>query len=582
MTRKCLSVLLCLAMLFQVLSLSLAEESVNEQGNDQNDLHGHTFEVLTVPTYFVSTELTFDFPLYFRDQVMDLPYVEVRDLSSLLVTFAKVMGNNSYGIVAEMDGSLVLLTRENGCSMLIDFDRDVISFDEYDGFTHLSIDTSIIDSVNTGSLGEEDSVFLRVSAGSYDRLGFQLNMDLSAYGIELFRDEENELYLLPLHTMTDILLPLSMGSLSSYYNGKQLFIANGSILSEDGEWTEIGELLWQCDKGEKSPELAEYSYRELCFLLDQFYGLKETHQITSFDDLFTKEGLKGRLLSTDPVESDVALDFFIENNLDDLHSGFSLPSYLYDEQQDLAMGLDYLNTQDIEAYFREQRQSILGDVPFYQEVGNTAYITFDGFHAGEVNYRTELDKARPDDTIAQLIRAHEQLTREDSPVTRVVLDLSCNGGGDVDAAVFVLAWMLGEAPITIANTLTGASSTVLYRADTDLNGLFDERDTVTDRELFCLISPVSFSCGNAVPCILKDYPNVTLLGQTSGGGSCVVMKASTAYGSSFQLSSPLRISRRKNGSLYDVDRGVEPDVYIANVANFYNREALNEYLDRLF
>ncbi len=123
----------------------------------------------------------------------------------------------------------------------------------------------------------------------------------------------------------------------------------------------------------------------------------------------------------------------------------------------------------------------------------------------------------PDDTLGLIIQAHEQITRENSPIENVVLDLSNNTGGDVDAAVFVLGWLLGEAPFSVKDMSTGAMSTSVYRADVNLDRTFDEKDTVLDKNLYCLISPVSFSCGNLVPAALKSSQKVTLLGRTSGG-----------------------------------------------------------------
>lgn len=42
------------------------------------------------------------------------------------------------------------------------------------------------------------------------------------------------------------------------------------------------------------------------------------------------------------------------------------------------------------------------------------------------------------------------------------------------------------------------------------------------------------------------------------------------------------IPKTKNGSFYDVDQGVEPDYFINDYANFYNREALTEFINGLF
>ena len=42
------------------------------------------------------------------------------------------------------------------------------------------------------------------------------------------------------------------------------------------------------------------------------------------------------------------------------------------------------------------------------------------------------------------------------------------------------------------------------------------------------------------------------------------------------------MSFRKNGVFYDIDRGVEPDFVINNVSNFYDRQALTDYINSLF
>ena len=53
------------------------------------------------------------------------------------------------------------------------------------------------------------------------------------------------------------------------------------------------------------------------------------------------------------------------------------------------------------------------------------------------------------DTLGLIFYAHKQITREDSPIENVVLDLSLNGGGAIDAAAVVAAWFLGDAEISI-------------------------------------------------------------------------------------------------------------------------------------
>ena len=102
-----------------------------------------------------------------------------------------------------------------------------------------------------------------------------------------------------------------------------------------------------------------------------------------------------------------------------------------------------------------------------------------------------------------------------------------------------------------------------------------------DYNLFCLTSPKSFSCGNLVPSVLKNSHLVTILGQTSGGGSCVVRPLTTADGSIFQISGSMRLAYMKNGSFYDIDQGVEPDFIIPTPKQFYDREYLTGYINEL-
>ena len=52
-----------------------------------------------------------------------------------------------------------------------------------------------------------------------------------------------------------------------------------------------------------------------------------------------------------------------------------------------------------------------------------------------------------------------------------------------------------------------------YRADINLDREFDEKDELTGKNLYCLTSPVSFSCANLVPGICKASGRVTLRGE---------------------------------------------------------------------
>ena len=66
---------------------------------------------------------------------------------------------------------------------------------------------------------------------------------------------------------------------------------------------------------------------------------------------------------------------------------------------------------------------------------------------------------------------------------------------------------------------TGSFSTTSYVVDVNLDGVFNSKDTIASKNLYCITSPVSFSCGNLVPALLKESGKVTMLGDTSGGDS---------------------------------------------------------------
>ena len=557
---------------------------------EAENIGSHSIEERAYTTYIgreVDDTLNEQVPLYFVDGADDLPYVEIGDWAELLY-FVNVecSEDEGYGLNIEYRNGSVMLERESGYTLELDFRNDRMVFEDYDAFMHNSNDTTLIDLVSENGTDENgiEELILRDKQASFDRYGDVMTVDLGDYGIHLI--EQDDAYYVPLQTMNDFtLLPTQR---SFVFNGEALFLANDQIFFNynEGDYTDVGYLYYDAPTGDRSDALAEYSYNELCLFLDTFYGLKETHDIQSFRTLFWQIGYDEVLSGNSAEDADTALKSVIDYYFDDLHSVFNEYSYL--------TGLEPISNstgianRKIEEHMTEYGKARDAAYPngwlSYEEVGNTAYITFDSFESkyiGEAFYQAKDEGEQLGDTIGLIIQAHEQITRENSPIENVVLDLSNNSGGAVDAAVVVLGWFLGDAPFSVKNMATGAMSTSIYRADVNLDHVFDEKDTVSDKNLYCLISPVSFSCGNLVPAALKSSQKVTLLGRTSGGGSCVVQPASTAYGTLFQISAPHRISFLKNGSFYDIDQGIEPDYYIDHIANFYNRAALTDYINGL-
>ena len=579
-TQKNISLLLTVLMIFACMSPAYAEANAS-----------HTIIERSYPFYIGKTSeycLDEEFSLYFIDGADDLPFVDVHDWAELLYFLnTQINSDPGYGLSIEYKNDVVTLERENGYTLDFDFGNNRLVFEDYDAFMHNSNDSSLIDLVSENTTDENGNALLiwRNKEDSFDRYGDVMTVDLGAYDIPMIVQDEG--YYIPLQTMNDFTLMRAM--ISVIFNGEALFLASDDIFYDyaEGAYNEIADVYYSASTGERSDALAEYSYNELCLALDTFYGLKEVHDINSFSQLFWQIGYDEVLSGNDAFDADNALKSVIDYYLDDLHSVFNEYSYLAGVNP-ISKSTGIANRkigEHSDSYFAARENAYPDGWLKYEEVGNTAYITFDSFtsnYYGPAYYMSKETGEELDDTVAQITAAHASITREGSPIENVVLDLSNNTGGAVDAAVVLLSWFLGDAPFSVKNTATGALSTAVYRADINLDGEFDDRDTVTDKHLYCLISPVSFSCGNLVPAALKSSEKVTLIGRTTGGGSCVVQPMSTAYGTLFQISSNMRMSFLKNGSFYDIDQGIDPDYYIDNIANLYNRVALTDFINNLF
>ena len=573
--KKLFCLLLALTMALSLCVPAFAEES-------------HTVTSGEYPYYVVGEDKEENVTLYFLDGVTDLPYLEAHDLCTLL---NEIVGDEELGtsFTLDLNGPVATYTRHqadsksDGTWVTFDFAKSVIEFQDYNLFLMKPNAGTLLDvtSINFFNEKGEPALLQKVDKGTFDRYGDSLVLPLADYNIELiYQPVENGLYLIPLQTVSDFFVAPRGANI--YFNGQCFNIA---LKIESGD-----ELHYAAPTGERSAALTEYGYNELCMMLDYAYGLKEVHDIQSFGQLFHQVGFDG-LLKGDKVEyADKAIYRLLNDYLDDGHSGWRGFSWL---TGDIEYKAGYTASSDrfveqMKTYESAREKFYPDGVPGYQEIGNTAYITFDQFYCppdmeAEDFYLVE-NPADFDDTntIGLIIKAHEQITRENSPIENVVIDLSNNGGGVADTAVFVIAWFLGEANIGQKDTTTGAVSASTYRCDANRDRVFDERDTVADKNLFVLTAPGSFSCGNLVPCAFKESGKVTVLGRTSGGGSCVVRQASSAWGTSFQISGTHRLSFIKNGSYYDIDRGAEPDFIITKPEKFFDRAALTDYINSLY
>lgn len=566
MIKKLFAVICALCIIAMMTASCLAEEA------------DYTAEEKIVPLYIASADHRQDLKVYYINGG-SIPYISAGDVGMLIEkTYnSEPQAYPFAGLEYKTDGDHAVYTRSGEAyTMDFDFTKDTIIFADYDAFYRLE-GTSLVDmvwpSAGTIRLYQKSDLAL-------DRYGKTLTIDLAAYGIDLVQTKDG--YYVPLQTVSDLLI--------SYYGGYMLFNGEAVVLGTPDE--ELSGIL-ASGTNQWNEEFARFNYSELCCALDYQYGLKDIHGIESFDRLFEETGLKAEFLSDDETKADQALYKLISWYLGDLHSSYNGVSYMTDMERMREMsavrGLAAEKRNSFLADLSEARNAAYPDgIPAYEEVGNTAYITFDVFKDPDssIDYYaapTEADNSMGD-TIRLMQYACSRILREGSPVENVVLDLSLNAGGSTLAAEYVLAAFLRDADFSTKNMMTGAMTDAVYTVDTNLDGLFDEKDTLEGKglRLYCLESPVSFSCGNLTPCVFKASQRVTLLGRTSGGGSCSIYSLTTASGARFDISGFRRFSVMKNGSFYDVDTGADPDYLVADPAKYYNREALTEFINGLF
>ena len=241
--KKTLAWLLTLVLLAGMLPCAFAEGS------------GHTAEKREYVTYLANTEdkLADPFPLYFLDGVPD------------------------YSLSSSYDGDTVTFERDSGYSVTFDFARDSITFNDYNAFLHKSYDTTLIDLVSDPGIDEngDAQLFLRDKEKSFDRYGDSKVFDLAAYGIDMVRDGDK--YYIPLQTANDIFFYPAQ-RIGFLFNGEALFLAGDNQLFsyEDGDYTDLAELYYDAKPAPLSDAMAKYGYQELCMMLDNLYGLKES------------------------------------------------------------------------------------------------------------------------------------------------------------------------------------------------------------------------------------------------------------------------------------------------------------------
>lgn len=549
-------------------------EKVTEAESDQPANGAEAIATKTIKLYRTADDVRDISAAHYESR----PEILLMDTETICQVFIdNVLLAKGYEYTYEETDTTLTITRSNGAYCALDFVEDTLTFDNFDMFNAYGYG-NMADALEYRYIDAEGNSCYFTRTDSVAIAGAPVCVDLAERDIPLDIYEGKKY--IPFQTFNDIFLtPLYF---NFAYNSRDLFeVSYGAVDAS------VMDEYYSIERTDRSETLIEYTTNELCLLLDLFYGLQDEHRVTDgFENYIKNAGLWEDLTSPDANKSCNALWSLTAGYLADKHSGLNLASPYAGASEvtgDVICDPTFLYFFDYCDEIVAARAEIMPDgVEGYLEVDNTAYVTFDAFTLSRDRVTGYNENATDtSDTMGLIIYAHSQITRENSPIENVVLDLSCNTGGEADASVYVIGWMLGYCNLHLINPNTNSFATAGYKVDVNLDGVFDEKDTIADKNLYCVISPSSFSAGNHVASMLKESGKVTLLGGTSGGGACVVQFASMADGSIFQFSSPHMWAVVTNGSYYGIDRGVEPHYYFGKFESYFDREALTEYINGL-
>ena len=553
--KRRVSVFLAALLLISAFSSALPVLAETADGNIQ---------VRSLPTYLYSMNHAATTDALFTRQLPTIPYLDAEDFFDHIYTVDFSTSKNADGTYS--------ITSENGV-MVADAEKDTLYFDGFEFYILSNVDKQ--DSV----LANDYAITAKPVIEGETK---GLTLDLGAYGIDLI--EYGGRVYLPLPTLSD-LVSITYNS-AEYIDGNLYYVHTYESASVDGYFDRSP--LYQ--SVERDPAASDFTYRELCFCMDHFYGAPEKAQIAEsirekgFDKALDEYSdgtrtAKALLKSNDLMDFFIGLMYLDEVFFDGGHTSLTLEMFLvlldtesplyeamekkYAEHPEYVMAMMHalMNMQDREtlsrkitplrdpAYEKYELVKSWGEDARFIRSGDTGVFVFDSF----IDEVVELFKWSLDWAV-------------ENGIKNFAVDLTCSGGGSSDVAAYIFTVMMnGKAHSNVFDlrtlfTTTGNIICEKVTLDLNLDGVFDEKDCdlAYDLNFAVLSTPLAFSSGNLLPCLARDN-GIAVLGETSGGGSCALSRCYAEGCHYFLLSSPRKIFKA-DGS--DADSGSGVDYYL--------------------
>ena len=538
----------------------------------------------------------------------DMPSVAYVSISN----FQRIMYPGTTVDVVKTAPNQYALTSPCGTAT-VDTQRDIFESDDYEAFTNMM---GMVQPGMPNTMYDALPI-LRWKSLEATPKNVHVSLDYGRYGIDLRADDGGVYF--PFATIADLYTDGFMHLAD--FNGETVMVApNGSYSLENG-YPEF--IITPILKETRTADMADYAYRNLCFTLTNFFGypgrtllenkgLKEKGLDQALQDYgeagqMARELLRsqnmyefitgtttlgcllddgGHTYTDVTVISDLSGNPAFKTSLVD-YAGPKVAEFgTYCPEYDLVNDVKQ-HRRDIRDDLNKKRQEILGGNAYYK-VGSTAYCWFDSFLCDDSGWRKYYKgegpkptlKDYPNDWLVILVDALEK-AEADPEVKNFVLDISTNGGGSTDIVLFITSMFCNKNDMYYENSLTGQRMKSSYDVDRNLDGKFDEKDAEVKFNLnfALLVSPFSFSCGNLLPALLKDY-GIPLIGKQTGGGSCCVLYSPSADGFGYRYSS--HRSRLTNTKGEDIDDGITPTFPLESTDDFFDIPKLTQLVESYY
>ena len=515
--------------------------------------------------------------LRYYEDMPHVAYISVSDFQNMLMPSKSIR-------VSKTAASQYQLVTSKGETAMVNTAEESMTFDDYLSFVSLSVNAE-------GVADNDDELFyVHEKPMEYTPATASATFDLKKYGIDLRGD--GQMVYVPLITLSDIYSDL---------DGKHVFFNGEKIILTDFETTPVTIDEAFCMKPyeatERPADLAAYSYGELCFAIDHFYGrpgrndidniiqekgidqaLSEKHrtllQSTKMNEyLFGMEYLgvlldDGSHTRLSPVLNASVMGITDPNVLGQLAAKFVIP-FTADYSDEVTAVMANLQRTDGSSVAAKARYELL-NTDTYIKIGNTMYCIFDdfgpidskgwtAFYKGTGPLPTYNPEFKGD--INGIVEALDKAAA-DPEVKNFVLDMTCNNGGELSVLQAITALLAGKTAVNYENVLTKQRIVNDVKVDANFDRVFDDNDMKPrhpELNIAIMTSHYAYSCGNLLPSQMKDF-GFLVIGEKSGGGSCSIQRMCTPEGLCYQISSAR--ARLVNKAGENIDRGVEPHIVL--------------------